>query len=157
VLHDDPDWFMYQGFVYDDWPSGLYGSAAIAGARPAAPIATAWAVLNHLGIDGYVEMTRQLMDVVGTVRDGIGAIDGIEVVGDPIGPVLAMRSDAHDLYAVGDAMDDQGWHLNRNRDPEGLHLMLSPVHAALADQLVDDLRQAVAHPGVRRDGAARYS
>ena len=38
------------------WPSGLYGSPAIAGARPAAPIATAWAVLNHLGMDGYVEI-----------------------------------------------------------------------------------------------------
>ncbi len=53
VLHNDPDWFLYQGFVYEDWPSGLYGSAAIAGARPAAPIATAWTVLNHLGVDGY--------------------------------------------------------------------------------------------------------
>ena len=43
ILHRDPDWFGHQVFLYDDWPSGLYGSPAIAGARPAAPIATAWA------------------------------------------------------------------------------------------------------------------
>jgi len=157
VLHNDPDWFMYQGFVYDDWPSGLYGSAAIAGARPAAPIATAWAVLNHLGVEGYTEMTRHLMDVVDTVESGIESIDGVDVVGDPIGPVLAMQSEVHDLYAVGDAMDDKGWHLNRNRDPEGLHLMLSPVHAQLADELVRDLRSSVADHGERRTGRARYS
>jgi glutamate/tyrosine decarboxylase-like PLP-dependent enzyme len=157
VLHDDPDWFMYQGFVFDDWPSGMYGSAAIAGARPAAPIATAWAVLNYLGLDGYVEMTRQLMDVVKTVQDGIRSIEGVEIVGDPIGPVFAMQSDVHDMFAIGDAMDDKGWHLNRNRDPESLHVMLSPVHATLAGQLVDDLRDATAHHDERRDGSARYS
>lgn len=157
VLHDDPDWFMYQGFVFKDWPSGLYGSAAMAGARPAAPIATAWAVINHLGVDGYVEKTRQLMETVSIVRGGVESIDGIEIVGDPIGPVLAFQSDELDLYAVGDVMDDKGWHLNRNREPEGLHVMLSPVHAHLAEELVADLRDAVANHGERREGAARYS
>ena len=35
--------------------------------------------------------------------------------------------------------------------------MLSPAHAALVDQLVDDLRDAVATHGDRREGSARYS
>jgi hypothetical protein len=35
--------------------------------------------------------------------------------------------------------------------------MLSPVHADLVDQLVIDLRDAVATHGDRRQGAARYS
>jgi glutamate/tyrosine decarboxylase-like PLP-dependent enzyme len=157
VLHNDPDWFMYQGFVYDQWPSGLYGSAAIAGARPAAPIATAWTVLNHLGMDGYVDLAKQLMDVVKAAQNGIASIAGLEIVGDPIGPVFAFGSDVHDVYAIGDAMDDKGWHINRNRDPESLHLMLSPVHAALVDQLVDDLRDATAHHAARREGSSRYS
>ncbi len=157
VLHNDPDWFMYQGFVYDNWPSGLYGSAAIAGARPAAPIATAWAVLNHLGLDGYTEMAHQLMDVVGVVRAGIDAIEGIDVIADPVGPVFAFASKVYDMFAIGDAMDDKGWHLNRNREPESLHVMLSPVHAQLADELVRDLQESVASHGERREGAARYS
>jgi glutamate/tyrosine decarboxylase-like PLP-dependent enzyme len=157
VLHRDPDWFLQQGFVYEDWPSGLYGSAAIAGARPAAPIATAWAVLNFLGVDGYVDMTRQLMDVVGVVRAAVDSIEGLDVIGLPIGPVMAIRSDTHDIYAIGDVMDDRGWHLNRNRDPESLHLMLSPVHASVADELVRDLRDAVANHGERRGSSTRYS
>jgi glutamate/tyrosine decarboxylase-like PLP-dependent enzyme len=157
VLHDDPDWFLYQGFVYEDWPAGLYGSAAIPGARPAAPIATAWTAINHLGFDGYVEMNRQLMDVVKVMQDGITSIDGLHVLGDPIGPVFAFGSDAHDIFAIGDVMDDKGWFLNRNREPESLHLMLSPVHAELVDQLVADLREATATHGDRSERAARYS
>ena len=53
VLHRDADWFGHQVFLYDHWPSGIYGSPAIAGARPAAPIAAAWAAMRYLGIDGY--------------------------------------------------------------------------------------------------------
>jgi glutamate/tyrosine decarboxylase-like PLP-dependent enzyme len=157
ILHRDPDWFAHQVFLFDQWPSGLYGSPAMAGARPAAPIATAWAVINYLGIGGYTEMMRGLMETAAKVRAGIRAIDGLEIVGDPIGPVLSFRSDAVDLDAVADVMDDRNWNLNRNTDPRGLHLMLSPAHAAVADDLLADLRHAVGHHGESRGVEARYS
>jgi glutamate/tyrosine decarboxylase-like PLP-dependent enzyme len=157
VLHRDDDWFGHQAFVYDTWPSGLYGSAAIAGARPAAPIATAWAVMTHLGAEGYTEIVRDLMATTATVRGAIEALDGVEIVGDPIGPVLATRSDTIDLYAVADVLDDRGWNVNRNTDPRGLHVMLSPAHGAVADALVSDLAAAVAHHGESRGKEARYS
>ena len=157
VLHRDDDWFGHQAFVYDQWPSGLYGSAAMAGARPAAPIATAWAVLTHLGIDGYTEIMRGLMETVAKVRAAVDAMPDVEVVGDPIGPVLALRSDTIDLYAVGDVMDAKGWNLNRNVDPPGLHLRLSPVHAEAVDDLIADLTDAVAHHGTSAGKEIRYS
>jgi len=43
-----------------------------------------------------------------------------------------------DLYAVADVMDEKGWHLNRNTDPYGLHLMLSPAHRDVVDDLLHD-------------------
>ncbi len=157
VLHRDADWFEHQVFLYDRWPSGLYGSPAIAGARPAAPIATAWAVMRYLGVDGYVALMRDLMTTVEKVQSGIESIGGIDVVGDPIGPVFALCSDAVDLYAVADVMDDRGWSLNRNIMPHGLHLMLSPAHGAVADALLADLVEAVANHGESRGVDARYS
>jgi sphinganine-1-phosphate aldolase len=157
ILHRDPDWFAHQVFLYDQWPSGLYGSPAMAGARPAAPIATAWAAINYLGVDGYTEIMRDLMQTTAKVRDGIAAIDDLEIIGDPIGPVLSFRSDTIDLDAVADVMDDRGWNLNRNTAPRGLHLMLSPAHAAVADELLSDLRDAVDQHGESRGVEARYS
>jgi len=129
----------------------------MAGAPPAAPIATAWAAITYLGVDGYTEIMRGLMETTAKVRDGIEAIDGLEIVGDPIGPVLSFRSATIDLDAVADVMDDRKWNLNRNTDPRGLHLMLSPAHAAVADELLSDLRDAVAHHGESRGVEARYS
>jgi glutamate/tyrosine decarboxylase-like PLP-dependent enzyme len=157
VLHRDADWFGHQVFLYDQWPSGLYGSPGIAGARPAAPIATAWAVMTYLGVEGYVGIMRELMATVATVRAAVDGFDGVEIVGDPIGPVLSLRSDSIDLYAVADVMDDRGWHLNRNTEPRGLHLMLSPAHTAVVDELLRDLTDAVANPGQSRGVEARYS
>jgi glutamate/tyrosine decarboxylase-like PLP-dependent enzyme len=157
VLHRDADWFGHQVFLFDDWGAGLYGSPGVAGARPAGPIATAWAALHYLGEAGYVGIMRDLMATTAKVRAGIDAIDGVEIVGDPIGPVLAMRSDTVDLYAVGDVMDDRGWNVNRNTDPRGLHVMLSPAHTAVADELLADLRDAVAHHGESRGVEARYA
>jgi glutamate/tyrosine decarboxylase-like PLP-dependent enzyme len=157
ILHRDADWFGHQVFLFDDWGAGLYGSPGVAGARPAGPIATAWAALTYLGEDGYVEIMRGLMDTTARVRSAVEEIDGIELVGDPIGPVLAIRSDTVDLYAVGDVMDDRGWNVNRNTDPRGLHVMLSPAHTAVVDELLADLRDAVAHHGESRGVEARYA
>jgi glutamate/tyrosine decarboxylase-like PLP-dependent enzyme len=157
ILHRDEDWFGHQVFLYDSWPAGLYGSPAIAGARSAAPIAAAWAALRFLGIDGYTEIQRELARTTARVRGAVDALDDVSVVGEPIGPVLAFESPTVDLYAVGDVLDDRGWNLNRNTDPRGLHVMLSPAHGAVVEALLADLEDAVAHHGESRGVEARYS
>jgi sphinganine-1-phosphate aldolase len=157
VLHRDPDWFGHQVFLYDRWPSGLYGSPGVAGARSAAPIATAWAALRHLGLTGYLEIAEGLLATTRAFRDAVEAMPELAIVGDPIGPVMAFTSSVVDPAAVGDAMDARGWHCNRIVDPPGLHVMLSPAHAGVLDALVADLRESVAAPGESRGGTVRYS
>jgi glutamate/tyrosine decarboxylase-like PLP-dependent enzyme len=160
VAHRDPESVRkYQLFLYSDWPGGIYGSFAMAGARPAAPIAAAWAVMNYLGEEGYLRMVRALRDTTHKLREGIDAIPGLRVLADPVMSVLAFvsTSDGIDIAAVGDAMDDRGWHLDRQKPPDALHLMVSPAHAQVADRFLADLRDAVAQRGPSRGKEARYS
>lgn len=158
VLHRRRDWWLeHQVFLYDRWPGGLYGSGAMAGARPAAPIAAAWAVMTFLGEPGYLELTARLLDATRRFREGIDAIPGLHVLGDPVASVLAFGSDTLDVMAVGDVMDDRGWHLDRQHGPDALHLMVSPAHDAVVDTFLADLRDAVAHHGESRGIEARYS
>ena len=138
----------------------MYGSPGVAGARSAAPIATAWAVLRHLGWEGYVDIMREVMATTAQVRTAITELPPLAIVGDPIGPVLACTStdsEAVDIGGVGDAMDDRGWHLNRLVDPPGLHLMISPAHARVVDGLVSDLATCVARHERARSKDVRYS
>ena len=51
-------------------------------------------------------------------------------------------------------MDDRGWKLDRQQG--GLHLMVSPGHAAVADRFLADLGDAVAHHGTARGTDAVY-
>ena len=145
ILHRDPDWQGLQWFLYDAWPSGIYGSPGIAGARPAAPIAIAWAVQAHLGLAGYRAIAQTLLDASDALRAGVAAIPGLALVGDPIGPVMAIEANEPDLdiFAIADDVDTKGWFLNRNTQPASIHVMLSPAHAPLVAQLVADLADAV--------------
>lgn len=157
ILHRDDDWIWHQTFFYDKWGAGLYATPAIAGARSGAPTVAAWAVMQHLGLDGYKALVADLCATVARVRTGIEAIGGLRIVGEPIGPLLALRSEEVDLSAVADVMDERGWYLNRNTDPYGLHLMISPAHRDVVDEPLTDLADAMSHHGPSRGQPARYA
>ena len=162
LVHRDEDQLRRQYFLFDGWPGGLYGSATTAGTRPAAPIAAAWATVSHLGLDGYLHLADQVRAVARRFRDGIDGIQGIHVTGDPVPGVLQIAADTDpatdaavlDIGAVGDVMDDRGWHLDRQQG--GLHAILSPSHLAVADDFLADLAAAVAGHGESRGVEARY-
>jgi hypothetical protein len=59
-----------------------------------------------------------------------------------------------DIAAVGDVMDDRGWHLDRQQG--GLHAIVSPSHLGAADRFLADLAVAVASHGESRGVTARY-
>lgn len=158
LLHRHEDLLRRQYFLYDGWPGGLYGSATTAGTRPAAPIAAAWATVNHLGLDGYLRLADQVRTAAARFRAGVEAIDDLQVTGDPVPGVMeigvAPGAGGIDIAAVGDVMDDRGWHLDRQQG--GLHAIISPSHAAVADEFLADLADAVAHHGESRGAEARY-
>jgi sphinganine-1-phosphate aldolase len=156
VLYADRDLVKRQYFFYDGWPGGVYGSPAAAGARPAAPVAAAWAVMRFLGEDGYLRLARLLLDTTARVLEGIDAIDGLRVTGRPDFCAFEFGAEpgGPDIGAVGDVMDDRGWRLDRQQG--GLHLMLSPYHARVADRLLADLAEAATTAATSRGREARY-
>lgn len=154
LLHRSRDLLQHQFFLFDDWPGGLYGSATTAGTRPAAPIAGAWAAIRYLGEAGYLRLAEVVRDTTRRFQDGIAALPGLAVTGDPDLSVFEFSSSTDDIGAIGDVMDDRGWKLDRQQG--GLHVMVSPGHAAVADRFLADLADAVAHHGAARGTDAVY-
>ncbi len=157
VLHADQSNLRFQSFYYDRWPGGVYGSMAMAGARPAAPIAAAWAVMNYLGEQGYMKQAQRLKQTAQQIREGIESIPELHIWGDPFISVMAFGSQSIDIMAVGDVMDDKGWHLDRQSGPNALHMMISPNHDRVAGRFLQDLREAVKAHGKSKGKEARYS
>ena len=68
---------------------------------------------------------RVVRDTTRRFLEGIEAIPGLAVTGRPDLSVFEFGSPTLDIGAVGDVMDERGWHLDRQQG--GLHLMVSPV------------------------------
>ncbi|MEQ8718161.1 MAG: aspartate aminotransferase family protein [Acidimicrobiales bacterium] len=159
VLYRDRDLRRHQYFTHIGWPGGSFGSPTLLGSRNGGVIAAAWAGLRHLGRDGYESIFASIMDVTDRLREGITALDGFSILGDPAMSVMAFGSRHHDVFAVADTLEESGWRIDRQRDPDCLHLIVNPTHTVdVADAFLADLRAAAAAappPGKNR-GAAAY-
>jgi glutamate/tyrosine decarboxylase-like PLP-dependent enzyme len=145
VLYRDMRHLKHQFFVATDWPGGIYLSPSMTGTRAAGPIAAAWASLMAMGEAGFLDHTRRAMSATRRLRDGIAAIDGLSVIGDPIATIVAYRSttDSVDLYAVADALARRGWSVDRQQSPPSLHCTVTSNHAPVIDEYVRDLAASV--------------
>ena len=61
VFHRSEAQWEHQVFRFDAWPSGGMVTPTVAGTRPGGAIASAWAVMHYLGVEGYREKARQVV------------------------------------------------------------------------------------------------
>lgn len=149
ILHRTKELRRYQTFVFDDWLGGFYASPNLQGTRSGLPMATAWAVMQHLGIDGYVELTRTALDNADRMRAGIAEIDGVRVLGTGAFHLVAMSNepddpDPIDIFALGDALLTHGWFHDRQTPPDSLHSTVSNTNTGVIENYLEDLTACVA-------------
>jgi glutamate/tyrosine decarboxylase-like PLP-dependent enzyme len=96
------------------------------------------------------------MDATERLKDGVAVMDGVHVWGEPDMTVLALGSHTTDIFAVGDALNERGWHFDRQEGPPALHLMASPRHKLVVDEFIADLRYALDHHAGKSAKAATY-
>jgi len=162
ILHRSKESRKYQTFVFGDWLGGFYASPNMQGTRSGLPMACAWAVMSHLGIDGYVELTRQTLLNADRMRSGIMAIDELRVLGDGRFHLVAMAAEDGcdlDLFALGDALLARGWYHDRQQPPDNLHSTVSNTNTGVIDDYLTDLAECVDEVRGRRtaDRATTYA
>ncbi|TVS14039.1 MAG: aspartate aminotransferase family protein [Gammaproteobacteria bacterium] len=149
----------YMMFHCSDWPGGKMTTPTLAGTRPGGAIAAAWAVMNFLGEAGYRAKQKQVTDTRERIEAGAQAL-GFEILGRPQLGLLAFGHPEVDPIAVWAKLYQRGWFTGVTTEPRGLHLMLSPFHAEVADVYLADLEWALneARAGSAKSQAApRYS
>ena len=56
VLFKNENHYKYSAFDFNDWPRGRYLTRTFTGTRSGGPVACAWAGLNYLGEEGYLQL-----------------------------------------------------------------------------------------------------
>jgi glutamate/tyrosine decarboxylase-like PLP-dependent enzyme len=131
-------------YDFDDWPTGLYSVNTFTGTRPGGAVAAAWAVMHFLGEAGYRRIAATVMEAKARLVEGLARIGGgLHVWGAPELWAVGFGSDAHDIFTVADRMTTRGWSVGRIREPRGIHLMVTPVHAPIIDEYLADLAHSV--------------
>jgi sphinganine-1-phosphate aldolase len=136
---------QHHRFESSAWARGTYAAYTAQGTRPGGAVAAAWAVMMHLGEAGYLDCARRIMEARATIADGVASIPGLEVLPGNHAIIVYRSTDkALPIGRIATAMDQRGWLVSRQAEPDGIHLHLNPLHAEVAGEYLTDLRAAVA-------------
>jgi len=162
VLYRGRDLRQFQYYTVTDWPGGLYLSPTLAGSRPGALSAACWAAMVSIGENGYLEAARRILETGARIRDGVAAIPGLHVLGDPLWVTAFAAGDGLDVYQVMENMGHRGWSLNGLQRPPAVHIAVTLRHTVggVAGRFLADLAESVqevrSNPGVSTGMAPVY-
>lgn len=146
LLWANRDYRYHQYFGFDDWPGGVYAGPTMAGTRPGGPVAAAWAVMQKLGHEGYLELAETTIETTEELMERASAIDGLSVVSDPDMTIFALESTDPelDVYQVHAELTERDWGLGRQQEPKSIHASVMYHHRDVVDEFIADLEEAVA-------------
>lgn len=151
LLVTDPELDRARYYALTDWPGYPVVNPTVLGSRSAMSLAAAWAVVTRLGSRGYADLTAGVDRATTAVRLVVEGIVGLRVVGEPVGPLLAVASDpgvpGHlrvDPHAWAQAVATRGFVLQGQPAltqtdgtmlPRTTHLTLTPASVGVLEEL----------------------
>ena len=121
----------FQGFVTDKWLGGLYGSSGVLGTKSGGSMASAWAVMNFLGDDGYLRLTKQAREATLQLAKIIGESEHLVLRAEPETTLLcfgAREPGRLSVFGVADELNRLGWYVDRQSPPDSLHCTVNAIH-----------------------------
>ncbi len=148
LLHRTPALRRPQYFASAAWPGYTMLNSTMQSTKSGGPLAGAWAVVEAIGDDGYLELTRKVLDGVDRLVSGIDEIPGLRVVVPPESTLVALATDETcDVFTITDAMTAAGWYVQPQLSFGGhgptIHLSLSAATADHVEEFLGALRGAV--------------
>ncbi|WP_405219081.1 pyridoxal phosphate-dependent decarboxylase family protein [Agrococcus sp. Ld7] len=160
LLQRDRDRQRRQYFAIADWPGYPVVNPTLLGSKSATALAAAWAIVQQLGVDGFAELVASCRRSTEQLRAHIDGLAGLRVVGEPIGPLLAVATDDGELkrsrvdpHRWADRVAELGFTLqlqpgfaqsDGTRLPRTTHLTITPVTEQRLPELTEALTRAAA-------------
>ena len=144
LLYRNDELRKQQFSVYPNWEGGIYGSTSFLGTKPGGIVAASWFALNHIGENGYIELTQKTMSATKVIYDFIQKSEHLSLIGKPIMSLIAFHSEKYDIYHIADELSNLGWYIGRLQNPRGIHLVVSQIHAdGAAENFIADLQSVL--------------
>ncbi|WP_049564418.1 pyridoxal phosphate-dependent decarboxylase family protein [Nonomuraea sp. SBT364] len=156
VLFADPALRRKAYFASAAWPGYTIINATVQSSRTAGPLGGAWATLQAIGREGYLELGRATLEAAARLRKGLAGIDGLRVLGEPESTLVAFAGDGVDVFVLADEARARGWFLQPQLSyagiPANLHITVTGVTLAGVDAMLEVIAESAA--AARRLGPA---
>jgi len=147
VLYRDASLRRHQLFASAHWTGYAVVNNTVQSSKSGGPMAAAWAVMNHIGEDGYLDIARRQMEVMHAVIECIERNDHLRLMTDPDLCLLAFTSDTIDVFSLVDEMHDRGWYIQPahafGESKEHIHLTINASNAPQIETFIEDLEACV--------------
>jgi len=111
------------------------------------PLAGAWAVMNYLGEEGYMNIIRAVQDATERMVAGVQAIPELKVMVRPDMCLFAFTSDTLDMFQLTDAMLAKGFtvqsQFGKPGAPRNIHISVQYSAVKNVEAFLEALRQSV--------------
>ena len=149
LLHRTPELRRPQYFSSADWPGYTMLNSTMQSTKSGGPLAGAWAVVESLGDEGYLSLTRQVFEAVDLIVAGVASIPALSLVAPPDSSLVAFSTDSScDAFTLCDEMLDRGWYVQPQMSYAGhgpsVHLSVSAGTRAHVDEFLAALGSSVA-------------
>jgi len=156
VLYRNKELRKYQIYTCAQWTGYTVINPTVQSTKSAGPLASAWAVLNFIGDDGYLEIARQVLEATRTIADAIDKMDDLRLLGRPEMNLVAFTSDTVSVFHIIDEMKARGWYiqpqLGFGGSKENIHLSINPASVRWVEAMLADLRDCVAKAKTMKSG-----
>ena len=112
--------------------------STVVGTRTGAATAATWALLKHLGREGYQEVSMKCMEITSILAEGVEKA-GFELITRPELNIVAFRSSEIPVEEIARRLENKGWAVSMASYPRAIriivmpHLKLEHIEAFLAD------------------------
>jgi sphinganine-1-phosphate aldolase len=147
IMYRSKDIRRYQIFASTETTGYTLINPTVLSSRTGGPMAGAWAILNFLGEEGYKKIVRDVQEATKRLIEGINAIDGLQVLGEPVMSMFSFKSDVINVYQLADEMNKRGWYIQGQFStpltPRNLHISVNHGTIHNVEALLKDLGECV--------------
>jgi|TARA_Y100000310_G_scaffold339842_1_gene433797 tyrosine decarboxylase/aspartate 1-decarboxylase len=115
------------------------------GSRSGGPVAATWAMLKHLGIEGYERLAESLMERRDYLVQNLKDVDGIGLITEPKLSALGItyRDDDNETLLLHNYMKREGFKITPDMNPNSLRVIMHHhITKGHIDNLVQNLKEA---------------
>lgn len=147
VMYRNKDIRKHQIFACSHWTGYTIINNAIMSSRSGGPMAAAYAVLNFVGEEGYLDIAKKKIDATKKLVQGIRSHKDLILMSEPDFCMFSFTSKTVSVFHLIDEMNAKGWYiqpaLSYAHSRHNIHLSINFSNVEWVDAFLADLNKSI--------------